>query len=71
MQTLMAADSDGGRDLFDAFRPCYIRAYNDAKDIMDAGGKVLEGTKKATETKEHLENNKKRGQEEHDYDHQH
>ena len=27
-----------GADLFDAFRPCYIRAYNDAKDISDDGG---------------------------------
>lgn len=38
-----------GRDLFDLFRPCYIRAFNDAKDIMDTkDGKVLEGTKNAT-----------------------
>ena len=38
-----------GRDLFDAFRPCYIRAFNDAKDIVDdKGGKVLEGTKDST-----------------------
>ena len=30
-----------GRDLFDAFRPCYIRAFNDAKDIVDdKDGKV-------------------------------
>ena len=28
-----------------AFRPCYIRAYNDAKDIMDDDGTKLEGTK--------------------------
>ena len=40
---------DEGRDLFDAFRPCYIRAFNDAKDIVDdKGGKVLEGTKDST-----------------------
>ena len=32
---------DVGRDLFDAYRPCYIRAFNDAKDIVDdKGGKV-------------------------------
>ena len=34
-----------GRDLFDAFRPCYIRAYTDAKDIMPDTGEKLEGTK--------------------------
>ena len=38
-----------GRDLFDAFRPCYIRAYTDAKDVMDdKGGAVLDGTKDST-----------------------
>lgn len=38
-----------GRNLFNAFRPCYIRAYNDAKDVLDdGGGKVLEGTKSST-----------------------
>ena len=31
-----------------AFRPCYIRAYTDAKDIMPDTGAVLEGTKGAT-----------------------
>lgn len=42
-------DSDKGRDLFELFRPCFIKAYNDAKDIMDdQGGKVLEGTKDST-----------------------
>ena len=41
-------DVDPGRALFDHFRPCYIRAYADARDIMDSGGKVIEGTKKST-----------------------
>ena len=33
-----------GRDLFDLFRPCYIRAFADAKDYKADSGKVLEGT---------------------------
>ena len=37
-----------GKDLFDAFRPCYIRAFADAKDYKADTGKVIEGTKKAT-----------------------
>ena len=37
-----------GRDLFDAFRPCYIRAFNDAKDYKADDGAVLSGTKKST-----------------------
>jgi len=37
-----------GRDLFDAFRPSYIRAFNDAKDYKKDDGKFIEGTKKAT-----------------------
>ena len=37
-----------GRDLFDAFRPCYIRAFSDAKDYKADTGKVISGTKKAT-----------------------
>jgi len=37
-----------GRDLFDAFRPSYIRAYNDAKDYKADTGAVLAGTKKCT-----------------------
>jgi Ca2+-binding EF-hand superfamily protein len=37
-----------GKDLFDAFRPCYIRAFTDAKDYKADTGKVLEGTKSAT-----------------------
>ena len=32
--------SDKGRDLFELFRPCYIQAYNDAKDIMADNGEV-------------------------------
>ena len=39
---------DEGRDLFDAFRPCYIRAYTDAKDVMEDDGTVLDGTKSST-----------------------
>jgi len=37
-----------GRDLFDAYRPSYIRAFNDAKDYKADSGKVLAGTKKCT-----------------------
>jgi hypothetical protein len=37
-----------GRDLFDLYRPCYIRAFNDAKDYKADSGEVLEGTKSAT-----------------------
>ena len=37
-----------GKDLFDAFRPSYIRAFNDAKDYKADTGKVLAGMKKAT-----------------------
>ena len=37
-----------GKDLFDAFRPCYIRAFNDAKDFKADDGKVLDGTKDST-----------------------
>jgi len=53
MKSLFAAypktkDSDVGRDLFDAFRPCYIRAFNDAKDYKADTGEVIEGTKAAT-----------------------
>jgi len=36
---------DRGRYLFDAFRPCYIRAFADAKANS---GKEFEGTKTAT-----------------------
>lgn len=31
-----------------AFRPCYIRAFSDAKDYKKDDGKVIEGTKNAT-----------------------
>ena len=37
-----------GKDLFDLFRPSYIRAFNDAKDYKKDDGKVLDGTKTAT-----------------------
>jgi len=37
-----------GRDLFDLFRPSYIRAFTDAKDYKKDDGKVLDGTKAAT-----------------------
>jgi hypothetical protein len=37
-----------GKDLFDAFRPSYIRAFNDAKDYKADNGEVLEGTKTST-----------------------
>mmetsp|Transcript_12756 Transcript_12756/g.25927 ORF Transcript_12756/g.25927 Transcript_12756/m.25927 type:complete len:231 (-) Transcript_12756:343-1035(-) len=37
-----------GKDLFTAFRPCYIRAFADAKDYKADTGKVIEGTKKAS-----------------------
>jgi hypothetical protein len=37
-----------GRDLFDAFRPCYIRAFTDAKDYEKDTGEEIENTKKAT-----------------------
>jgi len=37
-----------GRDLWEQFRPSYIRAFNDAKDYKADTGKVIEGTKKAT-----------------------
>jgi hypothetical protein len=38
-----------GKDLFKAYRPCYIRAYTDAKDYKADTGKVIKGTKKATD----------------------
>jgi uncharacterized membrane protein YgcG len=37
-----------GRVLFDAFRPCYLRAFSDAKDYKADLGKVISGTKAAT-----------------------
>ena len=37
-----------GRDLFNAFRPCYIKAFNDAKDYKNDTGEVLDGTKSST-----------------------
>jgi hypothetical protein len=38
-----------GRDLWTAFRPCYIRAFNDAKDYKADTGAKIKGTKKATD----------------------
>ena len=38
-----------GRDIFNAFRPCYIRAFNDAKDYKADSGAKIKGTKKATD----------------------
>jgi hypothetical protein len=43
-----ATKAEPGRDLFDLFRPCFIRAFNDAKDYKADSGKVIEGTKSAT-----------------------
>jgi hypothetical protein len=37
-----------GRDIWDAFRPCYIRAFSDAKDYKADSGEKIAGTKKAT-----------------------
>ena len=42
-------EADRGRDLFSAFRPCYIRAFNDAKDYKADTGAKIKGTKKATD----------------------
>jgi len=41
--------TEKGRDVFDAFRPCYIRSFTDAKDFKADSGAVIEGTKKATD----------------------
>ena len=38
-----------GKDLFDSFRPCYMRAFHDAKDYKADSGTVIKGTKKATD----------------------
>ena len=38
-----------GKDLFRYFRPCYMRAFNDAKDYADDSGEIIEGTKDATD----------------------
>jgi hypothetical protein len=37
-----------GKDLFTAFRPCYMRAFADAKDYKADTGEVIAGTKDAT-----------------------
>lgn len=49
LRSLLAAypksgDEEPGRDLYDAFHPCIIRAYIDAKDIMPDTGEQLDGT---------------------------
>jgi len=36
-----------GRDLWELFRPSYIRAFADAKDYKHNDGEVIEGTKNA------------------------
>jgi len=38
-----------GKELFDLFRPCYIRAFHDAKDFKADSGATIKGTKKATD----------------------
>ena len=38
-----------GEDLFKAFRPCYMRAFADAKDYKKDTGDVIAGTKDATQ----------------------
>ena len=42
-------DPDVAMDTFDAFRPCYIRAFTDAKDYKADTGAVIKGTKDATD----------------------
>ena len=37
-------DPEVGRDLFDAFRPCYVRAFHDAKDYKHDSGRKIKGT---------------------------
>ena len=36
-----------GQDLFDSFRPCYIRAFKDAADFAKDEGETIAGTKGA------------------------
>jgi len=43
-----AKKEDEGKRLWDAFRPSFIRAYNDAKDYKKDNGAVLAGTAGAT-----------------------
>ena len=45
---ITAHPGEDGLKLFDSFRPCYIRTYNDAKDYKTDTGNVIEGTKKST-----------------------
>ena len=39
----------GATTSFDAFRPCYLRAFTDAKDYKADTGDVIKGTKNATD----------------------
>jgi len=43
-----ATKVEKGKDLWELFRPSYIRAFNDAKDYKKDDGKVLDGTKNST-----------------------
>lgn len=43
-----AKKSTDGASLWAYFRPCYIRAYNDAKDYKKDDGEIIQGTKDAT-----------------------
>jgi hypothetical protein len=45
-----------GRDLFDLFRPCYVKAFNDAKNYKADSGKVLEIDDFVSESEFHLYN---------------
>lgn len=38
-----------GKDLFKAFRPCYMRAFVDAKDYKADTGEIITGTEDATD----------------------
>ena len=38
-----------GKDLFTAFRPCYMRAFADAKDYKADTGEIIAGTEDATD----------------------
>mmetsp|Transcript_18798 Transcript_18798/g.25878 ORF Transcript_18798/g.25878 Transcript_18798/m.25878 type:complete len:287 (-) Transcript_18798:216-1076(-) len=51
MTTIMGSkiEKDRKKNLFKAFRPSYIRAYNAAKSIKSNDGTVLSGAKNATE----------------------
>lgn len=38
-----------GRELFSSFRPCYLRAFTDAKDYKADTGRVIKGTRNSTD----------------------